>query len=759
MLDTLRRIVQEVTAAQDLDQALQVIVTRVKSAMKVDVCSVYLTDRESGQNVLMATDGLNQEAVGQIRINADSGLIGLVAEREEPLNLAEAPEHPRFLYFPESGEERYHSFLGVPIIHHRLLMGVLVVQRHAIKRFSEDSETFLITIAAQLAGAIAHAEASGGIIGLAQKGKRSRRGAGVPLPGQPGSPGVAIGTAVVNYADADLSAVPDRPAGDIKTEIALFKKAVAAVRKDIKSMLDRMQDILPVEDRALFDAYLLMLESSGLSGDVIQRIEQGNWASGALRASIDEHVRAFDAMEDAYLRERAEDVRDLGRRILGRLLSSEPQARKKYPTRTILVGDEVTASMLAEVPVKRLAGVVAVRGSRTSHVAILARAMGVPAVMGVDDLPVGRVDGRSLIVDGYSGRIYVDPPRNLQAEFKRLLLEEAELSKELQEMSGLPSVTPDNVGVPLYVNSGLLADITPSKRSGAEGIGLYRTEYPFIIRDRFPGEEEQCQIYREVLQAFAPAPVTLRTLDVGGDKALPYFPIQEDNPFLGWRGIRISLDHPEIFMVQLRAMLRAGEGLNNTNILLPMINSVSEVDDSLRLLRRAHNELLDIGEEVSMPRVGVMIEVPSAVYQVRELARRVDFLSVGTNDLTQYLLAVDRNNSRVAELYDSLHPAVLRALVQVVEGARAENTPVSVCGEMAGDPAAAVLLLGMGFNILSMSAANLPRIKWVIRSFTYRQARALLQEALGFEHASMVRNYMHKALEDAGLGGLVRAGK
>lgn len=758
MLDTLRRIVQEVTAAQDLDQALRVIVTRVKKAMLVDVCSVYLADRESDQHVLMATDGLNPEAVGQIRIDNAKGLIGLVAEREEPLNLAEAPEHPRFLYFPESGEERYHSFLGVPIIHHRKLMGVLVVQRHDIKRFSEDSETFLITIAAQLAGAIAHAEASGGISGLAQKSKKGSRSA-VPLPGQPGSPGVAIGTAVVSYVIADLSIVPDRPVEDIKAEIALFKTAVGGVRKDIQAMLERMKDVLPSEDQALFDAYLLMLEGSSISGEVIRHIKTGNWASGSLRAVIDEHVRTFDAMEDDYLRERAEDVRDLGRRILIRLRSGESPGMKKYPRRTVLVGDEITASMLAEVPIKRLAGVVSVRGSRTSHVAILARAMGVPAVMGVDDLPVGRVDGRNLIVDGYSGRIYVDPPASLLKEFKHLLREEEELSKELREMSRLPSITPDNVGIPLYVNTGLLADSTPSRKSGAEGVGLYRTEYPFIIRDRFPGEEEQCQIYREVLQAFAPAPVTLRTLDVGGDKALSYFPIQEDNPFLGWRGIRISLDHPEIFMVQLRAMLRASSGLDNANILLPMVNSVAEVDDSLRLLRRAHHELLDDGETINMPHVGVMIEVPSAVYQIRELARRVDFVSVGTNDLTQYLLAVDRNNARVAELYDSLHPAVIRALIQVVEGAAKEKTPVSVCGEMAGDPAAAILLLGMGVNILSMSAANLPRIKWVIRTFTQRHARTLLREVMAFEHAHMVREYLNKALEDVGLGGLVRAGR
>jgi len=758
MLDTLRRIVQEVTSAENLDQALEIIVARVKLAMGVEVCSVYLKDKQRGENVLMASDGLNPESIGTVRLHAAQGLIGLVGEREEPLNLADAPSHPLFEYFPETGEERFHSFLGVPIIHHRQLLGVLVVQRLADAPFGEDSVSFLVTVAAQLAGAIAHAEASGGISGLnSRKGRRSR--STEPLQGQPGAAGVAMGTVVVCYHDADLDTVPDREVQDSRAEVKKFRRAVDAVSAEIQAMLERMKPVLPAEDRALFDAYLMMLDDDGLVGDTIARIRKGNWAQGALRDTIHGHLRTFDAMEDAYLRERAEDVRDLGRRILTKLVSEGPVEPRKFPTRTILVGEEITASMLAEVPIKRLAGVVSVRGSSTSHVAILARAMGVAAVMGVSDLPVGRVDGRKIIADGYTGRVYIDPPRRVRDEFRHLLREEQELSKELSDLRDLPAITPDKVGIPLYVNSGLLADVSPSRKSGAEGIGLYRTEFPFMIRDRFPGEEEQCQIYRQVLEAFSPAPVVMRTLDVGGDKALPYFPIEEDNPFLGWRGIRISLDHPEIFLVQLRAMLRASAGFNNMDLLLPMISSVAEVDDALRLLRRAHHELIDAGVNISMPRVGVMIEVPSAVYQVRELARRVNFLSVGTNDLIQYLLAVDRNNARVAALYDGLHPAVIRALQQIIDGAHEEKTPVSVCGELAGDPAAVILLLGMGVDSLSMSAANLPRIKWVIRSFTQRRARKLLEETLTFEYAHAVRNYLNAALEDAGLGGLVRAGR
>ncbi|HEY5602132.1 MAG TPA: phosphoenolpyruvate--protein phosphotransferase [Gammaproteobacteria bacterium] len=754
MLDTLRRIVQEVNDAKDLAEALGIIVQRVKSAMGVDLCSVYLTDHARQQNVLMATDGLNPESVGKVALNFNQGLTGLVGQREEVVNIADSPSHPRYQFVPESGEEKFHAYLGVPIIHHRKLLGVLVVQRQAKEAFDEDQVTFLITIAAQLSGAIAHAEASGGTNVVQQTTARSA----APVMGQPGSPGVGVGTAFVIYPAADLDAIPDRKIQDIEKEVQVFRTAVDGVRQDIKSLVAKLDGRLPAEDRALFDAYLLMLDKESLAGDVIKRIREGNWASGALRESIRIHLRAFEEMEDPYLRERGEDVRDLGRRILVRLQTGGDAGPRNYPRNTILVGEEITAAMLAEVPITQLSGVVSVTGSRTSHVAILARAMGIAAVMGAD-VPVSRMDGLNVIVDGYRGQIYISPNLAVLEEFNRLAREEQELSADLASLQDLPSETPDGKHISLHINSGLLADLIPKETNGAEGIGLYRTEFPFMVRDRFPGEEEQFQIYRQVLQSFNHGPVTLRTLDVGGDKALPYFPIAEDNPFLGWRGIRITLDHPEIFLVQLRAMLRASEGLDNMQLLLPMINSVHEVDDSLAILKRAYDELVDEGHKIVRPKVGVMIEVPSAVYLVREIARRVDFLSVGTNDLTQYLLAVDRNNSRVAESYDALHPAVLRALVQVVEGGHAEHKPVSVCGEMAGDPASAILLVGMEVDSLSMSVANLPRIKWVVRNFTFGRARRLLTEALAQESAATIRSNLNTVLEEAGLGGLVRGGR
>ncbi len=756
MLDILRRIVQEVNLAKNLEQALNIIVKRVKNVIDVEVCSVFLTNEKDNEYVLMATDGLNPDAVGKVRMSDDIGLVSLVGKRAEAINIADAVKNPRYQHFPEVSEEAFHGFLGVPIIHHRNVLGVLVIQSSKIQKFSEDDETFLITVAAQLAGAIVHAEASGGISGLKQRGDEKEHES-KPIHGLPGAPGVAMGTAVVIYPPADIDAIPDRHILDTEKEVEVFDAAVKSVIKDITELSERLKNVLPEEDRALFDVYLLMLNSQAISGITRDRIREGNWAAGALRQTIQEHEQVFREMEDSYLRERADDVRDLGRRILMHLQEESPD-KIDYPENTVLVGEDISASMLAEIPSEKLAGVISVRGSRTSHVAILARAMSISAVMGATDLPVAKIDGRTIIADGYSGRVFISPSEKVTNEFKRIIDEEAALSDELMELRDLPAKTQDGIEISLLVNSGLLSDITPSLQSGAEGIGLYRTEFPFMERQTFPSEEEQHSIYRQVLESFHPRPVTLRTLDVGGDKALPYFPIEEDNPFLGWRGIRITLDHPEIFLVQIRAMIRASIGLNNLKILLPMISDITELNDALGLIHQVYGELLEEGEKVIMPEIGVMIEVPSAVYQAGNLARRVDFLSIGTNDLTQYLLAVDRNNARVASLYDSLHPAVIRAILQVVESARVHDKPVSVCGEMAGDPIAALLLLAMGIDSLSMSVSSLPRVKWVIRNVTRDRARQILSDVLTLEDAAGIRKYLNETFEEAGMGGLVRAG-
>jgi phosphotransferase system, enzyme I, PtsP len=754
MLDVLRRVVQEVNGAVDFYEALHIIVTRVKAALDIDVCSIYLRSPRSGRLVLMASEGLHKESVGKVEMDVSEGLVGLVASRAEPINLENAAEHPRYRYFPETGEERFLSFLGVPIIQQRKLLGVLVVQHQEARRFDDEHVSFLVTLAAQLSGAITHAEFTDEISSETPLISHVN----VEATGVAGAPGVAIGRAVVAYRLADLDSIPDREARGIEQELARFGIAVTATREEIEDLKRRTETLLPAEERALFDAYLMLLGSDSLVHRTEARIREGQWAPGALRDTVRESVRVFEDMEDPYLRERGADIRDLGRRVLSHLLPVEGST-EEFPEGGILVGEDLTASHLAEVPIERLGAIVSAKGTGSSHIAILARALNVPAVMGVSDLPVSRLEDREVLVDGYRGRLYVNPSAELRAEFTRLVREERELEEGLRTLALEPAATRDGRPVPVLANSGLLADIKPSLQSGAEGVGLYRTEVPFMIRDRFPGEDEQFEIYRQILASFDPMPVTLRTLDVGGDKQLPYFPVQEDNPFLGWRGIRITLDHPEIFVTQLRAMLRASEDHDNLQILFPMISSLEELKEAKVLLNRAREELLDEGFMIPMPEVGVMIEVPAAVYLVETLARRVDFLSVGTNDLVQYLLAVDRNNARVANLYDPLHPASVRALELIADGARRAGKPVSVCGEMASDPAAIILLLGMGIDSLSVNVSAIPRVKWVIRSFSTDRTEALLAQCRLLESADQIRSLLNNALVQAGLGGLVRAGK
>ncbi len=753
MLELLRKIVQEVSTAADVNSALDLIVRRIQRDMKTEVCSVFLFDPSSQRFVLRASQGLNRKSIGKVSLSSSEGIVGMVARRAEPINLEDAETHPAFCYLQETGEERFHAFLGVPIIHQRQVLGVLVVQQKECRRYDESEEAFLVTVSAQLAGVIALAEATGSV---SKASKTQEKGIEYRFEGVPGAPGVAIGTVVVVAPLANIEAVPEKEAEDIELEIKRFQQALDKVRKDIRKVSAKLARRLRHDEQALFDVYLRMLDDNALSGEIVEQIRAGSWAPGALSRVIMTNAGQFAMMDDPYLRERATDIRDLGRRVLSYLQEESERQAIELPENAILVADELSPALLGEVSTEKLAGLVSVHGSGNSHAAIIARSMGIPTVMGIVDLPYRRLDGRHIILDGYSGRLYVDPSDELLEAYREILREQAEVAAELATLKELPAITQDGVRMPLWVNTGLIADVARSLEKGAEGIGLYRTEIPFMVRDFFPSEHEQTQIYRKQLEAFAPLPVTMRTLDIGGDKALPYFPIQEENPFLGWRGIRVTLDHPEIFLVQIRAMLRANEGLGNLRIMLPMVTSVHEVDEAKRLLDRALAELQDEGYVVERPLVGVMIEVPAAVYQARLFAQRVDFISVGSNDLTQYLLAVDRNNPRVAGLYMAYHPAVLKALEYISREAHKEGVQVSICGEMAAEPGGALLLMAMGYDVLSMNATNLPGIKSAIRGVTMAQAEALLAQVSRMDDADKIQALMSDTIQTLGLSQLAR---
>jgi phosphotransferase system enzyme I (PtsP) len=749
-LEALTRIVREVDSAADLDSALSVIVRRTREVMAADVCTIYFTDHEQRRHVFAATDGLSPELVGHVQAGFGQGLIGQVADSSLPVNLAQVPQELDREFLAQSGTGRYHAFLGVPVTHKRRVQGVLLVRQRKARRFDDADEAFLTTLAAQLGSAIAFAKANGEMCSLCRMDTGGTR----RLDGLPGAPGLAVGKGIVVFA-ADLQAVPDRIPDDPFAEESRFRQAVSSVRAEITRIADDLEGTLSPADRALFDAFVLMLDSPEMRDTVVQRIHLGNWAPGALRQTIETHAQRFELMDDTYLRERAMDVRELGTRLLLRLQGASAHL-EDCPSGSILIGRRIGAIDLGLVPPGRIRGIITAEGSSLSHVAIIARALGLPAVVGIADLPLTALDGQEIIVDGNNGTAYLRPDPALCQAFTALIEEEQALSDSLASMRGLPTQTLDGVEVALYTNTGLAAELSLATASDSAGIGLFRSELPFMRYGRFPSEQEQIDLYREVLEAVAPRPVNLRTLDAGGDKPLSYLNMAESNPALGWRGIRLTLDHPEIFLTQLRAALRADIGIGNLRLLLPMISDVGDVELALLLLDQAQQQLLEEGFAVTRPKIGVMIEVPAAIYQLEQLARHADFFSVGTNDLSQYLLASDRNNPRVSGRLDPGHPALLHALQLIVHACKSAGKPVTVCGEMANDPGCALLLLGMGFDGLSISATAIPRVKWAIRSVSAARMKTLAKQALQLDRPERVHRLLEQTLQDAGLDRLKR---
>lgn len=752
MLANSRQIVNEVNNTTQLDEALSIVVQRSKSSMDANACSVYIVDAQTNQYLLMATDGLSHDTVGKVLVGLNEGLVGWIAAHEEAINLSNAANHPGFHHIPETGDGSFHGFMGAPILHHGRVLGVLVAQKYEQRRFDNDEAAFFATLATQLGRAINHLLAKWDFRRQLDGPSRGR----ISVQGIPCAPGIAIGDIVLAQS-ADLQLTPDRRAPDIDAEVTAFRAALAAAKQELRASGQRMSRYLSDEVLSLFDAHEMLLESDRLKAGTISRIGEGHWARGALRDTILELAHIFEQIDDPYLAARAEDIRNIGRHILNHLQGNAP-AYADYPNPSILAGTELSLAEISAVPQDRLAGIICVKGSALSHIAIICRALGIPAVMGLTDLLIGHFEGCKIAVDGNQGVICINPAPGDINEFRQRIQEEQAISTQLETLRDLPAETMDGTAIPLYVNLGIGIDDVPTRIDEYEGVGLYRTEFFFIARDTLPTEDEQYSLYRDLLESFSPKPVTIRTLDAGGDKELPFFSIAEANPFLGWRGIRFTLDHPEIFLTQLRALLRANFGLNNLQILLPMISRISEIETTLDLLERAYLDLTAEGQNAAKPPIGAMIEVPSAVYLIATLSRYVDFFSIGTNDLTQYLLAVDRNNPRVQGAYDNLHPAVVNVIHDIVQRAHQQDKLVGVCGEMAGNPASALLLLGLGVDSLSMNPASIPRVKWTIRSFTRHQAREVSDEALKIENEFDAQQLLNKALNAVGLEALVSAG-
>ncbi|HFE4600371.1 TPA: phosphoenolpyruvate--protein phosphotransferase [Klebsiella quasipneumoniae subsp. similipneumoniae] len=748
MLTRLREIVEKVASAPRLNEALDILVTDVCQAMETEVCSVYLADNDRRCYYLMATRGLKKPRGRTVALAFDEGLVGLVGRLAEPINLADAQKHPSFKYIPAVKEDRFRAFLGVPIIQRRQLLGVLVVQQRELRQFDESEESFLVTLATQMAAILSQSQLNA----LFGQYRQTR------IRALPASSGVAIAEGWMDVSLPLMEQVYEASTLDTASERERLTGALEEAANEFRRYSKRYAAGAQKETAAIFDLYSHLLSDARLRRELFAEVDKGAVAEWAVKKIIEKFAEQFAALSDGYLKERAGDLRTLGQRLLFHLDDSI-QGPNTWPARIILVADELSATTLAEVPQDRLAGVVVRDGAANSHAAIMVRALGIPTVMGADIQP-SLLHGHTLIVDGYRGELLVDPEPVLLQEYQCLISEENELSRlaedDLQRASELKS----GERVKVMLNAGLSPEHEEKLGSFVDGIGLYRTEIPFMLQSGFPSEEEQVAQYQGMLQMFNSKPVTLRTLDIGADKQLPYMPISEENPCLGWRGIRITLDQPEIFLIQVRAMLRANAATGNLSILLPMVTSLEEVDEARRLIDRASREVEEmIGYAIPRPRLGVMLEVPSMVFMLPQLASRIDFISVGTNDLTQYLLAVDRNNTRVASMYDSLHPAVLRALAMIAHDAERFGIDLRLCGEMAGDPMCVTILVGLGYRHLSMNGRSVARVKYLLRRIDIEEAQELSRRSLEAQMTAEVRHQVAAFMERRGLGGLIRGGR
>ncbi|HEY3909735.1 MAG TPA: phosphoenolpyruvate--protein phosphotransferase [Stellaceae bacterium] len=707
----LRRLRDIMAGAATAQERLDRIVRIVAAEMVAEVCSVYVM-RAGEVLELFATEGLRREAVHRTRLRVGEGLVGLIAATARPLALADAQAHPGFAYRPETGEEIYHSLLGVPMLRGGRVLGVLVVQNRTLRHYDEVEVEVLQTIAMIVAELVA-----GGELINPHEIAQSHRGGMLPvrLVGVRLNPGLAIGPAVLHEPRLPIRQVI---ADDVAAELGRLRQAIAATRESIDRLVVASRGLGDGEHRDILETYRMFADDRGWIARIADAIRGGLTAEAAVQKVRDETSTRMMQASDPYLRERLVDLEDLANRLQQHLSDQPPSAAwAELPAEFVLVARAMGPAELLDYAQRRIIGLVLEEGSPTAHVAIVARALDIPVVGRVDDA-VSRVEnGDIVVVDGDHARILIRPSADLQqstaaaveARSRRRVLDES--------LRSAPAVTRDGIAIRLLLNAGLLLDMPQLAATGAEGVGLFRTEIPFMVRDSFPAVSDQTEFYRNVLDQAAGRPVVFRTLDIGGDKLLPYLPhAVEDNPAMGWRAIRIGLDRPAMLREQLRALVRAASGCE-LFVKFPMVAEIAELERARALLEMELARAA--GEGRTLPaavKIGVMLEVPALLWQLPALCREVDFLSIGTNDLLQFLFACDRGNPRLADRYDSLSAPMLALLREIVAQARRAVVPLSMCGEMAGNPIEAMVLIALGFRTLSMTGPAIGPIKTMIRS-------------------------------------------
>src|SRR5215467_5470162 len=721
----LRRLREIMAEPSDGQSRLDRIVRQIAGLMVAEVCSIYLK-RQDGSLELFATEGLNPGAVHNTFMKRGEGLVGRCAELAVPINEPDAQNHPAFSYRPETGEEIYHSLLAVPLLRGGEVLGVLTIQNKTEREYSDEDVEVLQTTAMVLAEHLL----SGAVAGVNTAAEFSRA---VPhvIRGQPLSEGLALGHAALHEARV---VVTELEAKEPKEEERRLDVAVADLKASIDEMLEQGELAASGEHRDILEAYRMFAHDRGWLRRMKDAIKRGMTAEAAVeRVQNDTRVRMLRQAE-AYWHERLRDLDELSDRLL-RILAGRPRAHAAAAADllhdTVLVARTMGAADLLDYDRKRLRGLVLEDSGGQSHVAIVARALGIAAVGNARGL-MERVDqGNPIIVDAESGEVHIRPSSEVIAAYGDKARFRARRNRKYRALRDTPAITKDGERVELHINAGLLMDVPHLGESGADGIGLFRTELQFMVSATLPRLERQTQMYRAVVAEAGQKPVVFRTLDVGGDKVLPYLrQPHEENPALGWRAIRLGLDRPGLLRTQVRALLRATSG-RELRLLLPMVTAVGEIDMARALVDR---ELALLGRRsMAGPTkvlLGAMIEVPSLLYELDALLPRLDFISVGSNDLLQYFFAADRNNTRVAARYDALSAAPLRALATIVDAAAQHGRPLSLCGEMASRPLEAMALIGLGYSSISMAPASVGPVKSMVLSLDAGELRRWFRTAI-----------------------------
>lgn len=722
LLKRLRELMQEPLEPQE---RLDRIVRDIASNMVAEVCSLYVLRADSVLE-LYATEGLNPNAVHLAQLRLGQGLVGTIAASARPLNLSNAQEHPAFAYLPETGEEIYNSFLGVPVLRAGRTLGVLVVQNKTMRHYRDDEVEALETTAMVIAEMIA----TGDLARLTRPGLELDLRRPVSFTGLSFNEGVGLGHVVLHEPRIVVTNLFNE---DSEEEIRRLQSSLGSLRLSIDDMLERREVAFEGEHREVLEAYRMFANDSGWVRRLEEAIRNGLTAEAAVeKVQSDMRARMLH-MTDPYLRERMSDFDDLANRLLRQLMGRGPDdVAASLPKDAILVARSMGAAELLDYPRDKLRGVVLEDGAATSHVVIVARAMGIPVAGQMKGAVSMAENGDAIIVDGEEGTIHLRPQPDLEAAYAEKVRFRARRQEVYRELRKKPSVTKDGVQVDLLMNAGLAVDLPQLAEAGAAGIGLFRTELQFMVASTFPRAEAQEKLYRDVLDAARGKPVTFRTIDIGGDKVLPYFKgaIQEENPALGWRAIRLTLDRPGLLRTQIRALLKACGG-RELKLMLPMVTELGEIAQAREIIDREVRHLSRFAHHLPTSlKLGAMLEVPSLLFQLDELMKAVDFVSVGSNDLFQFVMAVDRGNTQLSNRFDTLSAPFLRVLKQIADAGERNHTPVTLCGELAGKPISAMALIGLGYRSISMSPASIGPVKAMLTELPLEELQAFFDDNL-----------------------------